>query len=113
MDGGTGNQFLLLGTVTHHDNLIEELSVFLEHHRELGLVTHRDDLGHITDGGDFDARARLDVEREMTVRVGDGTVLGAAFNDARAHDRSDGIGDGSGDPDRLRRRGHAKKHEQH
>ena len=49
----------------------------------------------------------------MTVQVGDGTVLGAAFNDARAHDRSDGIGDGSGDPDRLRRRGHAEKHEQH
>ena len=47
---GAGNEFLLLGTVTHHHHFFQKLAVFLKHHVEDSLVSNRNHLSYVTDG---------------------------------------------------------------
>ena len=78
---GAGEVALALDTVTDHDRLLQEFSVFLEGDVEHGLVHRGESLIGITDAGDVDVGACRDVETESTVSVSHSTNGGVADND--------------------------------
>ena len=45
-----------------------------------------EDLGPVADGGNLDAGALLDTQREITFKIRDRTILRTAFDDARSDD---------------------------
>ena len=79
LDGGhrTGKVFLLLGTVCHNDNFVEDGLVFFQSDVD-NITLGSESLLLIADGAHSDARARLDLEAVVTVGIGDGGVGGIA-----------------------------------
>ena len=88
---GAGEVALALDTVTDHDRLLQEFSVFLEGDVEHGLVHRGEGLIGITDAGDVDVGACGDVETESTVSVGHSTNGGVADNDDGGSDHGSAV----------------------
>ena len=114
VDGGTGDEFLALGTVTHHDDLVQDLRVLPEDDAQALSLDGCHGDGFIADAGDFQARAPMDGQDEGAVTPGQGTVAaGPDFHDAGPDDRLSGcvqddtahLYDGSRLGSRLFRRG--------
>ena len=67
VDGGTGDQLLALGTVTHHDDFVEDFGVFIQDDGQALALHRRNGDGLIADAGNLQARAPVDGEYEGSV----------------------------------------------
>ena len=114
IDGGAGDEFLALGAVTHHDDLVQDFRIFPENDAQSFSLDGRHRDGLIADAGDFQARAPMDGQDEGAVAPGQGSVAaGPDFHDAGPDDRLSGyvqddtahLYDGSRLGSRLFRRG--------
>ena len=84
---GTGEVFLLYGTVTDHHDFIQDRSVFLEGEINHGTSAHGGRFRGISHEGNFeDGVGRRYGQHILAVDVGDGTVGGALLHDASPDD---------------------------
>ena len=86
LNGSTGHQFLLLGTVTYDNHFLQDGIVILHRNLEVVLVTNLDFLSLETDERYDDRCTRLHIEREVTVKVGNSTIRGTLFHYAGSDD---------------------------
>ena len=85
----TGDQLLLLDTVTYDHHFLQCLVVFLKSNSQRALVSNDDFLRRVTDVADDQRCAGLHIEREITVEIGNRTItctlLHHRGSDHRAH----------------------------
>ena len=74
----TGEVGLTLSGITGDHNFFEQLVILGEDHVHVGSSC--EDLCHITHEAELELCARLDLQREVTVEVGDRTIRGTYFN---------------------------------
>ena len=79
LDGRTGNELLLLNTITYDNNFFESLVVCLHCDVKIRLITYNDFLLLITDISNNNSSTRLHVQDEVTIQVGNCTISGITF----------------------------------
>ena len=79
LDGRTGNELLLLNTITYDNNLFESLVVCLHCDVKIRLITYNDFLLLVTDISNNNSSTRLHVQYEVTIQVGNSTISGITF----------------------------------
>ena len=79
LDGRTGNELLLLNTITYDNNFFESLVVCLHCDVKIRLITYNDFLLLVTDISNNNSSTRLHVQGEVTIQVGNCTISGITF----------------------------------
>ena len=79
LDGSTGNELLLLNTITYDNNFIESLVVCLHCDFKTRLVTYSNFLFLVTDIGNYNSSARLYVQGKVTIKICNGTITRVAL----------------------------------
>ena len=79
LDGRTGNELLLLNTITYDNNFFESLVVSLHCDVKIRLITYNDFLLLVTDISNNNSSTRLHVQDEVTIQVGNCTISGITF----------------------------------
>ena len=79
LDGRTGNELLLLNTITYDNNFFESLVVCLHCDVKIRLITYNDFLLLVTDISNNNSSTRLHVQYEVTIQVGNSTISGITF----------------------------------
>ena len=79
LDGRTGNELLLLNTITYDNNFFESLVVCLHCDVKIRLITYNDFLLLVTDISNNNSSTRLHVQDEVTIQVCNCTISGITF----------------------------------
>ena len=79
LNGRTGNELLLLNTITYDNNFFESLVVCLHCDVKIRLITYNDFLLLVTDISNNNSSTRLHVQCEVTIQVGNCTISGITF----------------------------------
>ena len=79
LNGRTGNELLLLNTITYDNDLIESLVVCLHCDFETRLVTYSNFLLLVTDISNNNSSTRLHVQGKVTIKICNGTITRVAF----------------------------------
>ena len=79
LDGSTGNELLLLNTITYDNDFFESLVVCLHCDVKIRLITYNDFLLLVTDISNNNSSTRLYVQGEVTIQVGNSTISGITF----------------------------------
>ena len=85
IDGRTCDEFLLLGTITHHYHFFKQLAIIFEDNDDIVLRGDYDLFCRISDAGNFETVSDLDTYAEFTVIVGDITSFSVKVDDSRAN----------------------------
>ena len=94
---GTGDEFLLLHTITDDDNILKSLVVGLQRDCKVGLISDGDFLCLIAYIRHHEGSSRLDVQREVTIKICDCAVLGISLlHNTGTNDRTFRVNDVSG-----------------
>ena len=79
LNGRTGNELLLLNTITYDNNFFESLVVCLHCDVKIRLITYNDFLLLVTDISNNNSSTRLYVQGKVTIQVGNCTIAGITF----------------------------------
>ena len=82
---GTGEVALALGRVTDHDHLVQHLVIFLEH--DAHALLRLDGNSRVAETGDLQVGALADIDGELSIGIGNDTVVRRHFDQGGAGNR--------------------------